>query len=240
MNVAVCQGHIYECGDLVDNDADGLIDAEDPDCLGPCDNSENSYYSSNPDALWGCTVDCYFDQDGGSGNDECHWDFRCDPLEVPPDYHPESQLGSKCAYNPGAAIPGTTLSCVDLSQAQSQTCHSFCGPLTPNGCDCFGCCELPAGSGKFVYLASEYANSNGSCTRADVADPTKCQPCTPVPGCLNPCDPCELCIGRPAPDPTCGGGAQCAAGLQPCGLPGQSPCLPGFYCVSGCCQPNPQ
>ena len=31
--------------------------------------------------------------------------------------------------------------------------------------------------------------------------------------------------------------AQCAEGIQPCGLAGQSPCPVDFYCVTGCCQP---
>lgn len=43
---AACQGHIYECGDLVDNDNDGLIDSQDPDCLGPCDDTEGSYFEA--------------------------------------------------------------------------------------------------------------------------------------------------------------------------------------------------
>lgn len=33
--IVQCQGHTYQCGDLVDNDNDGLIDYQDPDCLGP-------------------------------------------------------------------------------------------------------------------------------------------------------------------------------------------------------------
>src|SRR5947207_1649807 len=68
-----CQSHVFECGDCVDNDGDGLIDDQDPDCLGPCDNSENNYYGNIPgQAGPACTVDCYFDQDSGSGNDDCH------------------------------------------------------------------------------------------------------------------------------------------------------------------------
>lgn len=35
-----CPKQVYQCGDLIDNDGDGLIDAEDPDCLGPCDDTE--------------------------------------------------------------------------------------------------------------------------------------------------------------------------------------------------------
>jgi hypothetical protein len=80
---------------------------------------------------------------------------------------------------------------------QTQACMDYCGPLTPNGCDCFGCCELPAGSGDFVWLGSEDGNGNGSCTIADINDPTKCEPCLPVQACLNNCEYCEVCIGKP-------------------------------------------
>src|SRR5262245_61938365 len=45
---APCGAHVYECGDTIDNDHDGLIDSQDPDCLGPCDNTENSFYGGIP------------------------------------------------------------------------------------------------------------------------------------------------------------------------------------------------
>ncbi|MCA9639362.1 MAG: hypothetical protein KC492_01680, partial [Myxococcales bacterium] len=41
----MCQAHLYKCGNCIDDDNDGLIDSEDPDCLGPCDNTEDSYDS---------------------------------------------------------------------------------------------------------------------------------------------------------------------------------------------------
>jgi len=255
---SACQGHIYECGDIIDNDGDGLVDYQDPDCLGPCDNTEGSYYGGIPgQAGPACTVDCYFDQDSGSGNDDCHWNHQCDEHEQAPDYYPEHEEGAACAYNPNANTPGTSASCDEMYETQSQLCYDYCGPLTPNGCDCFGCCELPAGGGNYVWLGSEDASGNGSCSLADVGDPTKCQPCKPVAACLNDCGPCEVCIGKPAPDPGCGpagtggsagvggmggGGAppaQCEEGVQSCGLSGQEPCGSDFYCITGCCRPVP-
>ncbi len=264
--IASCQGHIYECGDTLDNDNDGLVDSADPDCLGPCDNTEGSYYGGIPgQAGPACTVDCYFDQDSGSGNDDCYWNHQCDPNEVAPGYHPEAESGATCAYDTGANTPGTPSSCDELYQTQSQACMDYCGPLTPNGCDCFGCCELPAGGGKYVWLGSE-TNGLGTCTIADVGDPSKCEPCLPVAACLNTCGTCELCIGKTELPPECfpdggstsssgggggsttsstssgsgGGGSQCADGVQPCGLPGQGPCPLNYYCITGCCikQPN--
>ncbi|MGK3994971.1 hypothetical protein [Sorangium sp. So ce1024] len=194
-----CQGKIYQCGDLIDNDGDGLLDAQDPDCLGPCDNTEDSYYGGIPgQAGPACTVDCYFDQDSGSGNDDCHWNHQCDPNEVAPGYHPESSNGAMCAYNPAASTPGAQgKSCSELNRKQSDLCHATCGPLTPNGCDCFGCCELPAGSGLYVWLGSDAdGTGQGSCSRDSISDPSRCEPCTPVDACLNECGRCELCLGK--------------------------------------------
>jgi len=36
-------GQTFECGDCVDNDGDGFIDAQDVDCIGPCDDSEQPW-----------------------------------------------------------------------------------------------------------------------------------------------------------------------------------------------------
>jgi hypothetical protein len=204
--VTQCQNHVYACGDCTDNDGDGKIDMNDPDCLGPCHNAENTYYGSVPgQAGPACTVDCYFDQDSGSGNDTCNWNHRCDPLSVATKYPPEGDAA--CAFDIGTNTPGTGDSCgrvpgytgdggLGLYDRQPSTCLNFCQPLTPNGCDCFGCCELPAHSGKFVWLGSEDSSGNGICDKQSVANPDKCRPCTPVKGCVNDCKTCELCLGK--------------------------------------------
>jgi hypothetical protein len=260
--IAPCQGHVYACGDLLDNDSDGLVDSSDPDCLGPCDNTEGSYFGGIPGQNNApCKADCYFDQDTGPGNDDCYWSHQCDPHEVPPGYYPESANGAQCAYDANANVPGTNQGCAELFEAQSATCTAVCGPLTPNGCDCFGCCELPAGSQKFVFLGSLDGDGKGTCDIAGVADPSKCQPCQPVKACLNGCGPCELCIGKSTLPPECfpdggsgssssgGGGSgssssggvegQCPPDVQACGLPGQAPCPPTAYCITGCCAKIP-
>jgi hypothetical protein len=255
--IAECQGHVYQCGDLIDNDGDALVDYQDPDCLGPCDDTEDSYYGGIPgQAGPACFVDCYFDQDSGAGNDDCYWSHKCDPNEVAPTYYPESPAGAGCAYDEAAMIPGTPDGCAELFATQSQQCNDYCGPLTPNGCDCFGCCELPAGSGKTVWLGSDddgIQSNGGTCDLASVDDPTKCQPCLQVAACKNDCEPCELCIGKPTLPPECGSGGaggtggsgtgcpECPAGVEPCGVPGCSDACPaGYYCTTGCCQQVPQ
>ncbi|HEY6556847.1 MAG TPA: hypothetical protein VI072_06225 [Polyangiaceae bacterium] len=279
--VTMCQSHIRACGDCVDNDGDGKTDMNDPDCLGPCHNAENTYYANIPGGDGqACILDCYFDQDsgsgsgsvdGGGGNDDCNWNHRCDPLSVSPKYPPEGV--ATCAFNIDANTPGTPESCgrvpghsgedPGMYDRQSAACLNFCGPLTPNGCDCFGCCELPAGGGKYVWLGSE-TDGQATCTRADVSNPDKCRPCTPVKGCLNTCERCELCLGKdtlPAdcsPQPPDGGSAGaagaagaggtggtgtcaqvCGAGVQKCGN-GCGACAAGYFCLTGCCIPVPE
>ena len=235
--VSVCVGHVYACGDAVDNDGDGLADAADPDCLGACDNTEDGFHHGIPGDGPGCLVDCYYDQDSGTGNDGCHWNHRCDPKEVAPDYFPNPWSGEWCAYDPAASTPGTDASCAELSAAQSPECMAYCAPLVPNGCDCFGCCEWPMESGSFVYLGGEDENGSPACDRESLDDPWSCHPCTPTPGCFNACDPCEICVFRPELDPSCPA-PSCPGGVEPCAGDCKE-CPEGSYCITGCCVPVP-
>jgi len=248
-----CGGRVTECGDCDDNDGDGVADERDPECLGPCDNSEGPALTAGVGGETGgpCQSDCYFDFGNGSGNDDCFWDHRCDPLSVAPNFPPE---GDSCPFE--ASRVGER----GCPATQSATCGEVCRPLTPNGCDCFGCCSFdeiadrPASAGgEYVWIGSVFDGTNdGSCTFADVEDTSLCKPCTPVGDCLNTCGRCELCIGRdpaslPAdcfPPPGVDGGVpmdlgmpslRCDPGVQACGFPGDAPCGPDFYCVTGCC-----
>ena len=237
--VTPCRGKIYACGDCIDNDADGLIDSADPECLGPCDNTEDSYFSGLPGQNSApCKQDCYFDQGSGAGNDTCYWSQKCDPLSVAPDYPPSGD--AKCAYDVKASVPGTSASCSDLAAQQSDACIQRCLPLTPNGCDCFGCCELPAQSGNFVWIGST-SGGLGSCDPAHLSDPASCHPCTPVLSCFNDCNPCEVCAGRPTPASDCAPAdeSRCPAGVSPCGTDVALACAAPDYCIGGCCVTAP-
>src|SRR6188768_2675882 len=100
---SACQGKIYQCGDCLDNDGDRLEDSDDPECTGPCDNTEDSYYGGIPGQNNApCRQDCYFDPDTGSGNDQCYWSHECDPYSVAPAFPPSGD--SQCAYQPDANI----------------------------------------------------------------------------------------------------------------------------------------
>lgn len=229
-----------QCGDCIDNDGDGLIDSLDPECSGPLDNDEKTFGTGIPgDNMDACKQDCFFDGNSGQGDDGCDANLKCDPANT---------LAS-CPYDP---------SYKNCPTSQSQRCINFCGKLTPNGCDCFGCCTvpLPGGGSKSVRLSS-------TCSIADINDPTKCQACTVDTNCQNTCQTCEICIGKPTIPASCyGGGADgggggggggtdgggggaadggggggtgqiCAGGEPVCN--GVTPCPAGLYCLTGCC-----
>ena len=242
-----CQGKTYQCGDCVDNDKDGRIDSDDTDCLGACQNNEGGFYGDIPGQNNApCKADCYFDQDTGSGNDKCEWDHQCDPHEVPPNFPPESG----CTYDPKTKFPGGQ-SCADKEMAQDPMCKTICAPLTPNGCDCFGCCVIPPNQSQTdgVWLGSRDANGVPVCDLEHANDPMRCKPCKLVNSCWKPCGRCQLCIGKDTVPDDClpkdaggggdggGGDKQCPGGEDACGLPGQPPCKAAYYCITGCCQP---
>jgi hypothetical protein len=231
---AHCGTTVFTCGDCDDNDEDGLIDADDPECLGPCDDTEGSLMlgiqGNDPGS---CLADCAFDR-GAGRNDGCAYSHRCDELAVAPGYPPTGR--SMCEYDEGATIPGSGLTCADMREEQPAACTELCLPLAPNGCDCFGCCEIPGRSGRFVWVGRDAADVD-RCTDATLDDPGACPPCTRVESCFNPCDECEYCTGGVTPAPTCPGVAACDGGRMAC--TGRTSCPPGRYCITGCCVPEP-
>jgi hypothetical protein len=171
----MCGGKYYQCADCFDNDSDGLTDAQDPDCLGACDNNESGFNIEVPGgAPSGCTVECYFDADNGTGNDMCDWDYTCDV-----DAQFVKEPNKYCEFDSEAGAY-----CAELRTSQATTCNSICEPLVPNGCDCWGCCEI---KGAYRYIGTP---------GCDLQHLDACSPCTPVPSCENPCNECELCIGE--------------------------------------------
>ena len=227
--VTICRGKTYQCGNCLDDDGDGLIDALDPDCLGPCDNDETGFSTGLPSPAAACKQDCYFDGDNGPGNDKCEWSHACDKLSVPPNYPPSGD--PQCKYASSGMTMG--LDCNALRTAEPPACLDACLPLVPNGCDCFGCCELKRGSGQFHFIGSER-----DCTRDKLDDPIACPPCTQVGSCINDCTTCETCVSGSPTDPSCGPESDCPAGRRACGP--DLPCASGDYCVTGCCVPPPR
>jgi len=233
-------GNPYGCGDCVDNDDDGLTDDKDPECLGPCDDTEGPVLLTGTPGETGnqCGADCYFDRGNGSGSGECQWHRECDPLD-PKD---------ACSYPPSPSVEQNI-----CSAEQPLGCEDSCGVLTPNGCDCFGCCTFPELDGDYVFLGS-FTGNEGTCTLDDLQNPELCRPCTPAGNCLNECGRCELCLGKTELPLDCfpgtggaggaagtgggggtGGDLRCAEGVQACGLPGDPACPAGGFCLTGCC-----
>ncbi|MCD6496883.1 MAG: hypothetical protein J7M25_01080 [Deltaproteobacteria bacterium] len=212
-HVTECAGHVYACGDCLDNDSDGKIDSRDPDCLGPCDNNETGFNTEIPGGNNApCRQECYFDQDTGAGNDDCYWDHHCDPLEP-------AEL-NQCDYSKTCS----NCQCDSWESTQSQTCLDFCLPIVPNGCDCFGCCEFATDDWRFI--------GSPGCSRDNFS---ACTACTPVPSCLNDCGVCEICLGKTELPPECNNQQTCPDGQQLCGQPGDDPCPEGYFCLTGCC-----
>jgi hypothetical protein len=230
-----------QCSDGIDNDGDGLIDSADPECTGPNDNDESTFGTGIPgDNVDPCKQDCFFDGNSGMGDDGCLWELKCDPQSTE----------KKCPYDASYA-QSHAMEC-SVSASQSQHCIDFCQRYVPNGCDCFGCCAVP-GAATPIRLAA-------TCTAKDFGDPTKCPPCTQVAQCSNPCDRCELCVGKDTVPADCTGGSDGGPTTPDASLPpgdggtgaptcnGWVSCVPGpnavcpdgYGCVTGCCLPRVQ
>lgn len=134
--VRACRGKVMACGNCVDDDADGLVDALDPDCWGECDDSE---------VVWGGLLcnnqSCFFDRDCGLGNDQ------------------------------------------------------GCASLTPNGCDCHGCCEIE-GRDEPVFLGTRQQTQQPTCSSSVALEPSLCASCVLDEQCFNPCDSGEPCFNQ--------------------------------------------
>ena len=207
-----------ECSNGIDDDGDGRVDALDPDCTSPYGTSESHLAIGVMGNFDICGRDCAFDNDPGQGNDGCDWRVQCDPL------HPLARCGSANTGCPSS---------------QSQRCRDTCLPLTPNGCDCFGCCLIDVGGERRTVLFGEGI----PCSSASLSDPASCPSCTQNQSCLNPCLPGEVCFAGATPTPTDGGGqvARCPAGQMACGESAAPACAcpASTYCVTGCCVPYP-
>jgi hypothetical protein len=202
-----------QCSDGVDNDGDGQTDGIDAECTGAYDDDEGTFATGIPgdniDESW---QDCFFDGNSGAGDDGCMYRHGCLTGELAAD---------------------------DRDCQVSAMCLEFCKPRTPNGCDCFGCCDVTTESGAIVTV-----HLREGCSLENVDDETACPRCTRTTACDNACGTCELCPGRDAadlpaecyPDPdagvpmyTCDDGQVCTT-TEECGL--------DYYCQLGCCVPT--
>ncbi|HEY8377223.1 MAG TPA: hypothetical protein VIK91_12070 [Nannocystis sp.] len=211
-----CGGKVYACTDGMDNDGDGKVDLDDPECTGPCDDDEGSFQTGIPGDNVDCKQDCFFDGNSGQG-EGCTWDLKCDPA------NPGADVG--CPYTGGN-------NCAAMME-QSEQCKMNCEPYVPNGCDCFGCCTVSTPDGE-VHI---FLNSGPECSLLNLE---ACAPCTPqIEECGNACNPddCEVCFGEDELPEGCDDPGGCE-GWPTCLE--QADCPPEFYCVTGCCIPPPE
>jgi hypothetical protein len=205
-----CNNRPCECSDTLDNDGDEWFDGFDPECTGAADDSESDFGTGKENNAK--CQDCFFDDKGGGKgpfSDGCER-----PLE--------------CSTNPSARVNGN--SCGECAVEQSSECVMNCQPVTPNGCDCFGCCSVfKNGTIYNVLLRS-------SCSMATLGTPA-CTSCVPSADCNNPCEDCELCPGRTSVSPSCSSNRPVCSGTTSCMTSNQ--CAGSDYCLQGCCVPVP-
>lgn len=214
----LCNNKACACNNEIDDDADGVIDGFDPECTGPFDDDESSFATGKLIENNSPCQDCFFDANSGHGDDGCQ-------------YHSECLQGG---------IPSeTTSSDCPLDCAVSDRCIDSCLPRTPNGCDCFGCCEVTKKDKSRINVRIV-----GTCSLAKIDDPTACPRCVRNEACQNACGLCELCIGKVNDDLperckansnesgfdySCDGDEQvCSATVL---------CKDYEYCYQGCCLP---
>jgi hypothetical protein len=202
--IAYCGARPCACSNGIDDDGDGRADGFDFECTGAFDDVEADFATGVADeSVVAKCQDCYFDV--VPGRDACN-------------------RATSCALN--GSPSGGTGACRTCEV--SDACSDHCARLAPNGCDCFGCCQVYRDGQQLAILLRP------GCSMDDLSDLARCPRCIPAPDCQNPCDACELCPGRTLADlpPTCGGQFDCS-GSSPCVDSGD--CGSAQYCQSGCC-----
>jgi hypothetical protein len=214
----LCNNKLCECNNGIDDDNDSTIDGFDPECTGPFDDDESSFATGKSEVGKNICQDCFFDNNSGHGDDGCQ-------------YHSDCLLGNSPSAIASSECP---TDCTVTDQ-----CIDTCLPRTPNGCDCFGCCEVTKEDKSRITVRIVE-----TCSLAVIDDPDACPRCVQSQDCRNECGLCELCPGKPieALPGLCkdkleetGTGYSCDQGEQVCSA--TIPCKDNEYCYQGCCLP---
>jgi hypothetical protein len=195
------------CSDGKDNDLDDRADGFDNECTGPFDDDEATFRVNDvrEQSTPKCS-DCFFDGNPGPGDD------RCD-------------VSRDCTFVGEPSQGGSCKTC-DATPA----CVERCTTVTPNGCDCFGCCNvLVEGTPVPIRLVS-------TCTMALIREPRACPFCVINDSCFNPCETCEICPGRTLGDLplSCNNAVDCGMRKN---CTSSAECLGFDHCSQGCCVP---
>jgi hypothetical protein len=206
------------CGNCIDDDLDGLIDGQDPQCQGPEDRLEDSFATGIPgDNQDPKKQECFFD--GNSG--QCQVHTCCLLSDCPDDLLPFDR----------------DQDCDNLDAP----CLSDCLPSTPVGCDCYGCCTVcnPETDDCADILLQ---GAPDECDPGDIGTATmsECLSCVKVEDCNGgECDgspdDCILCPGQSGDDlpDTCEAN-ECPEGQTVCQT--SDDCDGLDYCSNGCCR----
>jgi hypothetical protein len=225
---SVCDPQGPQCSNCIDDDGDGRIDGFDPECTGAADDDEATFGTGIPgDNMDPVMQDCFFDGDSGAGNDGCNIHVCC---LLGAQTVADCPIGAN-RYHPDECPPPIGTGTI------SQQCIDTCGPLTPPGCDCFGCCTICDPDTDQCYDIDINLLDSTGCTPETLADPTKCLRCVKNDQCgYTGCggETCILCPGEDPNDlpPDCNG-AVCPTGVTAC--PTGSGCPDATYCSNGCC-----
>lgn len=238
-------GGTSQCSDCMDNDMDTKIDGFDPECSGPADDLEDSFATGIPgDNMDATSQDCFFDGDSGGGNDGCSQHVCCllrannvqECAALAPNSNYDKYDKNKC-YQPWGNV------------AVPSKCSMNCGPLSPPGCDCFGCCTVCNGGATTCRDIVLNPAVSPNCDQNNITDPgpdgalntadDPCKACTKNPDCGSSTCGGATCILCPGQDPSslpssCTGGATCPDGYAECEADG-SCAVAGTYCSNGCC-----
>lgn len=206
---ALCGTRQCQCSNGIDDaDDDTKADSEDPECTGPFDDSEADFGTGVPQETSSPKCqNCFYSY--SQGKDAC-------------------QRPTECLTNPGARVQGMCREC-----AVGDACRNSCQGLTPNGCDCFGCCEVRRNG-----VVARRIQLTPSCSMKNLDDPLACKSCELARDCYNECGPCESCPGKELVDlpDSCGDNQfSCEDGGLTCG-PTRG-CGADAYCLWGCCVP---
>ena len=218
-----CGPQAPQCNDCQDNDNDGRTDGFDPECTSAIDDDEGSFSTGIPgDNRDSTKQDCFYDGNSGSGDDGCEL-HTCCILDL---------SGQSCPpeFNPGQFDPAEC--------EPSEMCIEACLPLTPPGCDCFGCCTVCDGASCVDILINPAVAPD--CDSDALTDPDLCPRCVKSETCDAGCDPdnCILCPGQDPSDLPPGCELSCPNGLTPCAS--TDDCAAGEFCASGCCVDIPE
>jgi hypothetical protein len=216
-----------QCNNCIDDDQDGLVDGFDPECTGQADNLEGSFATGiNGDNIDAKTQDCFFDGNSGGGDDKCAIATCCLlDLSKPP-------YNGVCPKALGGDNFDPKKDCGNLTPE----CINKCAPVTPPGCDCFGCCTICVGDTCRDVLTNPAVAPE--CSQETLNDQAKCPACVKSTTCggaeCNSVE-CILCPGQTQDDlpMECTNGNVCPVGSDPCTTDGD--CSLGSYCSVGCC-----